>query len=258
MHLQRPALLLSANALYIAFGSHCDIFPYHGWIFAHDAHSLNALSVFNKVADFFTPFNQAALDVVDLDLGSGAPLLLPDQGAGPPHLVVSAGKAGTVYVIDRDNMGNFNANSDQIVQSIPGALIGGGLFGTPAYFQDSVYFLAVADVLKAFSLNNGRLSTSPSSLAKTAFGFPGATPVISANGTSNGIVWALQTDSFGSNGPAILRAYLAADVSTELYNSGQDSADNPGPAVKFTVPTVFNGKVYVGTQTHLSVFGLRP
>jgi hypothetical protein len=311
--LQRPGLLLNDNVVYIAFASHCDNFPYHGWVFAYDAHTLNQLAIFNAtpngglggiwqsgggpaadangnvfvmtgngtfdgrlnndfgdsflkltpgaltVSDFFTPFDQATLEATDGDLGSGSPLLLPNQGVGPPHLLVSAGKGGTIYLLNRDNMGGFiaNGNDQQIVQSIPGAL--GSLFSTPAFFQNTVYFLASGDVLRAFSLNNGLLGTSPASQATTVFGFPGATPVISANGANNGIVWVLQTDQATSNGPAVLHAYRAADVSTELYNSNQNpSRDNPGPAVKFTVPTVINGKVYLGTQTQLSVFGLLP
>jgi hypothetical protein len=308
---QRAALLLSNNVLYIVFASYCDNGPYHGWVFAYDAQTLNQLAIFNDtpngglggiwqsgggpaadasgnvflmtgngtfdgpspggsndfgdsflkltsgaltLSDFFTPFNQATLAANDNDLGSGAPLLLPDQGVGPPHLLVSAGKGGTIYLVDRDNMGGFNSNNDQIVQSITGTL--GALFGTPAYFQNTVYFSAVNDFLKAFSLSSGRLGTPPTSQSTTFFGFPGATPVISANGASNGIVWALQNDQAGANGPAVLHAYLAADVSIELYNSNQNpSRDNPGSAVKFTVPTVINGKVYVGTQTQLSVFG---
>jgi hypothetical protein len=172
--------------------------------------------------------------------------------------LVGAGKEGTIYLLNRDNMGQFQTGSDnQIVQSLPNAL--GPLFGTPAYFQNTVYFFAVGDSLKAFSLSSGHLGTSPASQSTASFGFPGATPVISANGAANAIVWALQTDQFGTNGPAVLHAYLASDVSTELYNSNQNSSrDNPGSAVKFTVPTVINGKVYVGTQTQLSVFGLLP
>jgi hypothetical protein len=202
------------------------------------------------LSDFFTPFDQAALAAGDLDLGSGAPLLLPDQGVGPPHLLVSAGKEGTIYLVDRDNMGGFNNSSDQIVQSIPGAL--GSLFSTPAYFQNTVYFVAVNDVLKAYSLNNGRLSVPPVQ-GSHFFSYPGATPVISANGSSNAIVWVLEAQF----GPAILHAFATTDITTELYNSTANPNDNPGPAVKFAVPTVANGKVYVGTQDRLSVFGLR-
>jgi hypothetical protein len=203
------------------------------------------------VSDYFTPNNQASLEAVNGDLGSGGALLLPDQSAGPPHLLVTAGKQGTLYVLNRDKMGKFQAGSDsQIVQSLPGSF---ELFGTPAYFKNTVYIVAAQDRLKAYTLSNGQLSLSKQSTS--AFGWPGATAVISANGSSNGIVWALETN--GSGAPAVLHAYSAADVSIELYNSNQNPArDVPGPAVKFTVPTVTNGKVYVGVQGQLSVFGL--
>jgi len=207
-------------------------------------------------SDFFTPFDQATLEANDGDLGSGSPLLLPDQGVGPPHLMVSAGKEGTIYLVDRDNMGKFNPNNNgQIVQSIPGAV--STLFSTPACFQNTVYFVGSNDALRAFSLSDGQLGTLPASTTTTSFGHPGPTPVISADGSNNGIVWVLQTNQAETNGPAVLHAFLAADVSTELYNSNQNPGrDNPGPAVKFTVPSVINGKVFVGTQTQLSVFGL--
>ena len=210
------------------------------------------------LVDFFTPFDQAHLNVADADLGSGAPLLLPDQATLPTHLMLSAGKEGTIYLLDRDNLGHYNPVADtQIVQSAPLAI--SGLFATPAYFNNTVYFLARYDVLKSFVLNNGRLPASASNQASASFGFPGATPVISANGNSSGVVWALQTDAYGSNGPAVLHAWDAADISRELYNSSQaGNRDTAGPAVKFSVPTVANGKVYVGTQNALDVYGLLP
>lgn len=220
------------------------------------------------LSDYFTPYNQADLEAADRDLGSGPPLLLPDQLVGPTHLLVSAGKEGVIYLLNRDNMGQFlpaSAGQDpQIVQRVPSAL-GGGLFGAPAYYASKVYFAAANDTLKAFDLSDGLftpvVTPAPSAQSPTTFGFPGATPTISANGsnTSTAIVWALQTDQYGTSGPAVLHAYSALNVATELYNSSQNLArDNPGPAVKFTVPTVANGKVYVGTQTQLSVFGLLP
>lgn len=215
------------------------------------------------LSDYFTPFNQAYLEANDLDLGSAPPLLLPDQTIGPRHLLVSAGKEGTVYLVNRDGMGHFQAGSNsQIVQTLPFAISGDGLFGAPAYYANKVYFAGAVDTLKAFDLAGGLFSSStPSAQSPTIYGFPGATPVISANGTdsSSAIVWTLGTDQYGTHGPAVLHAYSALDVATELYNSDENpSRDNPGPAVKFTVPSVANGKVYVGTQTQLSVFGLLP
>ncbi|MHB8717075.1 MAG: pyrrolo-quinoline quinone [Sulfuricaulis sp.] len=204
-------------------------------------------------ADYFTPFNQATLQAVNADLGSGAPLLLPDQSTGPAHLLVSAGKQGTIYLVNRDNMGKYQtANDSQIVQSIPGPY---SLFGTPAYFNNTVYMAAVGDSLKAYTLSNGQLTLSKQSTS--VFTWPGATVGISANGLNNGIAWALETN--GSGAPAILRAYSTTDVSVELYNSNQNPGrDSPGPAIKFSVPTIANGKVYVGAVGQLSVFGLLP
>ena len=208
------------------------------------------------VADYFTPFNQADLAAGDLDLGSGGPLLLPDQADGVhPHLVLAGAKDGNGYLVDRDQMGGFNAtDNSQIVQTIP--ISDFEIFCTPAFWQNTIYFLAVTDVLKAFSLSGGLLATTPTSRAPTPFSFPGASPVISANGTTNGIVWALD---YNQGGPAVLHAYDATDVSVELYNSTQvGSRDQAGPAVKFSVPTVANGKVYVAGQYQLTVFGLLP
>ncbi|MBI3545102.1 MAG: Ig-like domain-containing protein [Gammaproteobacteria bacterium] len=206
-----------------------------------------------NVADYFTPFNQATLDAINGDLGSGAPLLLPDQSTGPKHLLVSAGKQGTIYMLNRDNMGKYQASGDsQIVQTIPKS---NSLFGTPAYFKNTIYMAAVGDKLKAYTLSNGQIAQAAEST--TSFNWPGATPVISANGENNGIVWLLRTN--GSGSPALLHAYSAADVSIELYNSNLNPArDAPGAAVKFTVPTVMNGKVYAGTVGQVSVYGLLP
>jgi len=207
--------------------------------------------------DYFTPFNQGALNVNDVDLGSGGILLLPDQQGAHSHLLVQAAKEGKIYLVDRDHMGGFNFNGDtQIVQEIPYAV--GGMWSMPAYWvgNQTLYFLGSNDVLRAFALNNGLLSTTPVALGNTEFFFPGATPSISANGTAHGIIWVLQNDQFAISGRGILRAYDATNL-VELYNSDQNGRrDIPGPAVKFTVPTVANGKVYVGTENSLSVYGL--
>ena len=212
--------------------------------------------------NYFTPFDQASLNAVDKDLGSGGPLLLPNQPLGAPHqhLLVQAGKEGTVYVVDRDNMGHFNSlNNNQIVQDLPGLVT--GLWSNPGWWNNTVYFGGSRDFLSAvpFNVNTGLLATSPSSKSSTLFGYPGPTPSISANGTTNGIVWALQNEAFQTSGPTVLHAYDATNLAKELYNSNQrPNRDYAGAAVKFTVPTIANGKVYVGSEANLTVFGLLP
>jgi hypothetical protein len=215
-----------------------------------------------RVLSSFTPFNQDVLSENDTDLGSGGVVLLPDLPAGSPHqhLLVLAGKQGTIYLVDRDNMGGYNSTTDQVVQELSGAT--GSFYGMPAYWNNTVYLGGQNDNLKAFSFNaggSGLLSSSAVSYSPESFVYPGPTPSISANGSGNGIVWAIQTDAFASNGPAVLHAYDAANLANELYNSTQNgSRDTPGPAVKFAAATVARGKVYVGTATQLAVFGLLP
>ncbi|HTL15821.1 MAG TPA: hypothetical protein VL793_01220, partial [Patescibacteria group bacterium] len=218
-HMNRPGLLLSGGIVYIAFASHGDVTPYHGWVFGYDAATLQQVSVFNTtpngltdpsgypiggggiwqagggpaadpngnlyviigngtfdaapslgggidygdsflklgtggaltVADYFTPFNQDFLNRSDADLGSSGPLVLPDSvgSAAHPHLLVGAGKEGKIYLLDRDNMGQFAAGGDdQIVQSLPFAI--GGAFGSPAFFNGTLYYNGIFDSLKAF------------------------------------------------------------------------------------------------------------
>ena len=210
------------------------------------------------VADYFAPYNYSSLNGGDTDVGSGGPLLLPDSAgsAAHPHLIVGCGKEGRVYLIDRDNMGHFHSGSDsQIVQSFKGVI--NPTWGSPAYFNGRLYFQGSGDVLKSLGIANGLIGTTPLSQSTTSFGFPGATPTISADGTNNAIAWVIQSDAYNSSGPAVLRAYNAYNLSQQLYSSSQNvSRDNPGAAVKFTLPTVVNGKVYVGTAYNLSVFGV--
>ncbi len=167
------------------------------------------------------------------------------------HLAVGSGKDGNIYVVDRDNMGKFNANADNIYQLITGQL-SGGVWSKPSYFNGTVYYGAVGDSIKAFPIANGMLATSPSSRSGHTFTYPGATPSISASGTTNGIVWVVENSS-----PAVLHAYDATNLSNELYNStqasgGKDNFSNN----KFITPMVANGRVYVGTSTSVAVFGL--
>jgi uncharacterized repeat protein (TIGR03806 family) len=224
------------------------------------ADSFMKLSTTNglRLADYFTPFNQADMASADNDLGSGGPVLLPDAvgSVAHPHLIVGAGKGGDIYLVDRDAMGHFNAADDsQIVGKLPGAI--GSAFSSPAYFNHLIYYQGDSDVMKAFAITNAIITATPVSQSGTTFGYHGSTPVVSANGTNNAIAWVIQADAYASSGPSVLHAYNAYNLAQELYNSSQNLArDNPGAAVKFTVPTVVNGKVYVGAEFKLSVFGV--
>jgi hypothetical protein len=209
------------------------------------------------VADYFTPWNQATLAANDTDLGSGGLLLLPDQSGTYPHLLLGAGKEGKIYVINRDqfttgnNHYNTSGSFDSVAQSVSSQI--GGSFDTPAYFNGWIYYAGSGNKLKALSLTSGVLSGAPVSTDSRTFGFPGATPTISANGTNNGIVWALQMGL-----PAVLVACNATNLTTEIYNSTQAAGnrDRLANGTKFAVPTVADGKVFVGSSNSVSVFGL--
>ncbi len=197
------------------------------------------------VADYFTPYDAGALSDKDLDLGSSGALLLPDGtgSAAHPHLLVIGSKSGTVYLVDRDNLGHFQSSgNDQIVQALTTAV--GPLFGIPTYFNNTVYFSAAHDQVKALSIQNGLLSTVPVSESSAPFSILGTVPSISANGAADGILWTI--DPGGQ-----LHAFDAADLSHQLYQGFA------GPAVRFSTPTTANGKVYVGTSNSLAVFGLQ-
>jgi uncharacterized protein (TIGR03437 family) len=201
------------------------------------------------VADYFTPFNFASLDAADLDTGSAGVALLGDEAGSPahPHLMAGAGKEGRIYLIDRDNLGKWQAESDAVVQSIPNAI--SGLFGNAAYFNHWVYFCAGVDQLRAYPISNATLGTPVAS--QFTFTNLGCVPTVSANGTSNGIVWALDTNSH------TLRAFDASNVANALWDSGQNSQrDAIDSVVKFSAPMVAHGKVYAATNDALYVFGL--
>jgi hypothetical protein len=211
-----------------------------------------------SVATYFTPSNEAMLDEDDLDTGSGGPLLLPDQTVGPPHLIVSRGKDGSIFLLNRDDMGGFNASGDQVVQEITNQ--SDGLWSSPTYFNGSVYMAPSHDNVQQYSLTNGLLSTSPISNSGFTLGFEGATTVVSANGASNAILWLIDATGVENSPetPSVLHALNPANLSVEYYNSNMVASDVPGMPVKFSVPTVANGKVYVGTQTQLAVYALKP
>ena len=214
-----------------------------------------------SAADFFTPFNVSVLSAKDRDLGSGMATLLPTFSSSPfPHVMVGAGKEGTIYVVNRDNMGHFNSACDcQIVQSIPNAV---GVasnttdlqrnFSTPPYWNGNLYFSGNNDSIKRFrvSTNTSKLTTTPTDQSPTTYAFPGSNPVVSGNGNGSGILWAVE------KGAGVLHAYDANKLGTELYNTTQNATrDALGNAIKFAPPLVVNGKVYVGTRTQLVVYG---
>ncbi len=317
----RPGLLLVNGTVYVAFASHCDDSPYHGWLFAYNASTFAQQAVFvttpnggsggfwmsgagiaadlagnlfiatgngtfdttntpatmfgdtilklaltgngMSVVDYFTPYDQGSLEHFDTDLGSGGVLLLPNQPGSHPHLLVEAGKEGTIYVVDRDQMttGNIHycssgCNSDpEIVQEFQ-ATLGNGMWAMPSYWNDNVYFWGWGDVLKQYSLSNGLLSNAPLSTADVSGISLGTIPSISSSGATNGILWA--TRQAPNNNTAILYAFDATNVSTEFYDSTQaaNNRDLPGNYVKFSVPIVANGKVYIGADSEVDVFGL--
>jgi hypothetical protein len=231
-----------------------------------------------SVTDWFTPHNQDSLNSGDIDVGAGGTALLFGQ-----TLLVGAGKSGTFYVLDRNNMGHFSPSTDSVVQTWTGSRA----FSTPAFWNNTMYYFGVtfasqqAGQAYAFNTTTGLFNTIPTSQTPTGFGFPGATPSISsnANGTTNGtsIVWAINSNAYctpqsHSCGPAVLHSYDASNLTNELWNSSQGTGNTAGNAVKFTVPTVANGKVYVGTRGdnagglnsststpgQIDVYGLKP
>ena len=308
--LQRPGLLLLNGVVYIAFGSHCDANPYHGWVFGYNATSLQQTAIYNttpnasegaiwqsggglaadssgniyymsgvgtfdadtggidysdsfvklstqnglKVADYMTPFNQACMDYIDQDLGSGGPLLLPTSNE-----LIGVGKEGRIYVINRGNMGKYTAvynpcgnqshtNYDKVIQELPPGTVG-GLWGTPTYVDSSageyLFFGGSESHLTAFSLTNGLLSSKATSQIPETCGYGGCNSVVSSNGTTAGtaILWCIDPAGF-------LRAYDATNLGHELFNH------SIGGSVKFSAPGEANGRVLVGTLNSLEIYGL--
>jgi Putative Ig domain/Abnormal spindle-like microcephaly-assoc'd, ASPM-SPD-2-Hydin len=234
-----------------------------------------------QVVDYFTPMDQACRNGNDMDLGSGGPLILPTQPGPYPNEIVFGGKGGTpcdlwtggvyaapVYVINYNNMGHYNATQDQIPQEIEGA--GAGYWSSPAYFTNgttSYVYMAgttavsgVGDYVKQYALSNGQLVTPPFAMSPSTLP-DGGTPSISANGTTNGIVWVQERqeslDTQIGKKPPLLLAYPANNVGTLLYSSAQNAArDTPGLETKFVFPLIANGRVYIGTQTDVDAYGL--
>jgi hypothetical protein len=208
------------------------------------------------VADYFEMDNGAEESDTDTDLGSGGTIVLPDlsDGSGTTwHLAVGAGKDSNLYLVNRDSMGKFSANNNNIYQELAGALPG-GVWAMPAYFNNTVYYGSVGSPIQAFTITNAKLSASATSQTANSFEYPGATPSVSANGTSNAIVWAVENTN-----PAVLHAYNATNL-TEIYNSNQaaNGRDHFFDGNKFITPMIVNGKVFVGTPYGVAVFGLLP
>lgn len=208
------------------------------------------------VADYFTMYNTTAESSADVDLGSGGALLLPDMtdsGGQTQLLAIGAGKDGNIYLVNRNNMGKFNPQNDDAIYQELGNALPGGIWSSPAIYQNWVYYGAVNGPIRAFQFNQALLGSNPTSVTQTQFPYPGATPSISANGNTNGILWALENSS-----TAVLHAITATNLAQELYNTTQapGGRDSFGAGNKFMVPTIVNGKVYVGTPNGVAAFGL--
>jgi chitodextrinase len=319
IHMQRPALLLSGNNVYLGFGSHGDQSTYHGWLTGYNKTTLAQSSLWtatdlsvgtskgaiwqagsgpavdangniwvevangdfdgtinfgdsvvklnlaaNAAAGFFTPKDQDTLRAGDIDLGSGGVTILPDSvgSAAHPHLALATGKPNLLYLLDQANLGQFSSTTDNIVQEVilhnglNEANVIGGMFSKAAYFNGRIYVLPISDVLRAYSISTATLT--PVATAADTFGFPGATPSVSALNTTNGIIWIVNTTNNNSlngsqnPGAAVLFAYDATTL-TRLF-----SGPTVTNAVKFVVPTIANGKVYVPAEGSVTVFGLLP
>jgi hypothetical protein len=208
------------------------------------------------VADYFDMHDTDAESRGDIDLGSGGALLLPDLKDAEGNtwqLAVGAGKDHRIYVVNRNSMGKFNTQKDNAIYQVINHALAGGIWSMPAYFQNTVYFGAVNDSLKAFSIENARLVPRPVSKTAATFTYPGTTPSISANGTDDGIVWAVEARG---DDAGVLHAYDANDLSNELYNSNQAGMRDAFADNKYITPMIANGKVFVGTRSGVMVFGL--
>ena len=215
------------------------------------------------VSDWFTPNDQANMNANNIDLGQGGAVTLLDSVPGPhPHLVIGGGKGGILYLINRDNMGHFHTSDNN--QAVQTWSLGNQIAASGIFWQNTFYIGAANSPLEAFAFNTttGLFNTAPSSRSNASIAFPGLTPTISAAGASNAVIWTVDSSRSGTNGaatgPAVLYAFDANNLANELWDSAQapSNHDQAGNAVKFVVPTVANGKVYVGTLGKLNVYGL--
>ena len=211
------------------------------------------------VSDYFMPYDWEKLYNDDLDLGSGTPILLPSQpGAAHPNLLVTGDKEANIYLLDRDNMGQWNANNDdQVLQHFQ--IASTAVFNTPLFWNNTLYYGLSEQPLEGFAYDPATqtFNTTPVSSSSTPFTYPGVSPSLSANGASDAILWAVENPPATPPSNAILRAYNATDLSTELYDSEMSSdRDHAGGALRFTVPTVANGQVFVGSLNELDIYGV--
>jgi hypothetical protein len=306
----RAALLLVSSTLYLSWGSSCDVDPYHGWLMAYGAETLEQKAVLNvtpngseggiwqsdtgpaadatgniyvptgngtfdassggkdygdsilklalagssiEIRDYFTPYNRSQLSDADADFGSSGPLVLPDQPGSQRHLLLQPTKGGMIYLIDRDQMGKFNAQGDAVLDRIR---MSGGGYGAMAYWKGHVFFACSDDYLRDYAIANGHIVLSKASSIK--FENPGATPAISANENDNAIVWAVATKTWdGADRPAIVYAFDANNITHPIYTSEQNSKRDRGAlATRFVIPVVANGRVYVAARGEVDVYGL--
>jgi hypothetical protein len=220
-----------------------------------------------SVLDSFSPDDNYTLASNDADLGSGLNILVPGSST-LPHETLGGGKDGVIYVVNRDNMGGFNDATNTVVQSLQtGTKQYNNIFSSPVYWNGSIYYHSNGDVVKAYSWAAGaeagqQLSTQPTSVGTAVFNKHGATPSLSSNGDASGILWDIDNSLYNStdptaSGPLVLHAYDATNVATELYNSSQaGTRDTGGLSLKFTVPTIANGRVFVPAGNELDIYGL--
>ena len=211
-----------------------------------------------SVQDYFQPDDASFLAANDADLGSGSPVLMPDNSSSTPYEIIGGGKDGNLFVVNRSSMGSFSSATNNVIQTVhTGVHQFDNIFSTPVYWNGYFYVHCEGDVLRQFTWSNGLLSSQPVKMGQIPVSVHGATASLSANGTSNAIIWEIDNSNHDNGGPAVLRAYDATDVSKELYDSTQaGSRDTAGTALKFTVPTVAGGKVFVGTSNELDIYGL--
>ncbi len=240
----------AAGHVYVATGNGVFNINNNGQDYGDSALKLRLDGQQIAVADYFTPANESLLNSKDWDLGSGGVVALPDQPAPHVHLLTAGGKDGVAYLLDRDDMRH----------SLYSVKLGGGLYASPAYWNGHLYYIAANARVCDFAVKNGKLSDDPIAFSTQPFPRHGATPAISANGGRDGILWAIQTKLWNEGGvdkPSVLHAWDASNVSHEIYTTEQNAArDRAGMTLRFTIPTIANGRVYLPARREIDVYGL--